>query len=155
MSPAAARFTEAKFSSSKLAPYLKFAAVALVLAGCATGIAGDREETMETVGGAFKPLGAMAKAGTFDQAEVSEKARLIATELEHFQGLFPEGSEKAGGAAKPEIWADRAGFETARTNAHDAALELAAVTDPAAFPAATKKLGNACGACHSKFRAEY
>lgn len=82
-------------------------------------------------------------------------AVLAATELEHFQGLFADGSEKAGGAARPEIWTDRAGFETARTNAHDAALELAAVTDPAAFPAAAKKLGDACGGCHTKYRADY
>ena len=34
----------------------------LILAGCATGLGHDREEAMETVGGAFKPIGAMAKA---------------------------------------------------------------------------------------------
>lgn len=136
-------------------PRLQTIALVALLGGCATGVAGDREETMETVGGAFKPIAAMAKAGTFDQAEVSEKARLIATELEHFQGLFPEGSEKAGGAANANIWTDRAGFETARTNAHDAALELAAVTDAAAFPVAAGKLQEACGACHSKYRADY
>ncbi|MBI2256842.1 MAG: cytochrome c [Proteobacteria bacterium] len=127
----------------------------LAVTGCATGLGGDREEAMETVGGAFKPIGAMAKSGAFDQAEVSEKAKLIATELEHFGSLFPEGSEKAGGAALSSIWSDRTGFDAARTNARDAAVQLASVSDPAAFPAAVGKLGDACGACHSKYRAEY
>jgi cytochrome c556 len=132
---------------------LRLAVFGLILAGCATGIGHDREETMETVGGTFKPIGAMAKAGSFDQAVVSEKAKLIATELEHFGTLFPEGSDKAGTTEK--AWTDRTGFETARGNAHTAALELAAVTDPAAFPGAVKKLGDACGACHSVYRADF
>lgn len=132
---------------------LRLAVFGLILAGCATGLGHDREEAMETVGGAFKPIGAMAKAGTFDQAEVSAKANIIATELQHFGTLFPEGSDKAGTTEK--VWTDHAGFEAARTNAHDAALELAAVTDAAAFPGAVKKLGDACGACHSVYRADY
>jgi cytochrome c556 len=136
------------------ANFLRLAVLGLVVAGCATGIGGDREEAMETIGGAFKPIGAMAKAGTFDQAEVSEKARLIATELEHFGTLFPAGSENAGGA-KPSVWTDRAGFDAARTAARDAALELAAVTDAAALPDAVKKLGGTCGSCHETYRADY
>lgn len=144
MNRAAARF-----------PTLKFVVLAALLAGCATGIGGEREEAMETIGGAFKPIAAMAKAGTFDQAEVSEKAQLIAAQLQHFQGLFPDGSEKADGAANANIWTDRTGFESARTRAHDAALQLAAVSDPAAFPGAAHQLQEACGACHSKYRAEY
>jgi len=132
---------------------LRLAAFGLIVAGCATGIGHDREEAMETIGGAFKPIGAMAKAGTFNQDEVSAKANVIAAELEHFGTLFPEGSDKAGTTEK--AWSDRTGFETARTNAHDAAVELAAVTDAAAFPGAVKKLGDACGACHSVYRADY
>lgn len=132
---------------------LHLALLGLIVAGCATGLGHDREEAMETIGGAFKPIGAMAKAGTFDQAEVSEKAKLIAMELEHFGTLFPDASDKAGTTEK--VWTDRAGFDAARTNAHAAALELAAVTDAAAFPGAVKKLGDACGACHSTYRADY
>ncbi|WP_374312959.1 cytochrome c [Dongia sp.] len=134
---------------------LRLAALGLILAGCATGLGGDREHAMEEIGGAFKPLNAMAKAGTFDQAEVAENANLIASQLQHFGTLFPDGSEKADGAANANIWSDRAGFEAARTNALSAATELAAVTDAAAFPGAVKKLGDSCGACHSKYRAEY
>ena len=133
----------------------RWAALALIVAGCATGLGGDREHAMEEIGGAYKSIAGMAKAGTFEQAEVAEKANLIASQLQHFGTLFPDGSEKADGAANANIWTDRAGFDAARNAARDAALELAAVTDAAAFPAASKKLGDACGACHSKYRAEY
>ncbi|MDY0873126.1 cytochrome c [Dongia rigui] len=132
---------------------LRLALLGLILAGCATGLGHDREEAMETIGGAFKPIGAMAKAGTFDQAEVSEKAKVIAMELEHFGTLFPDASDKSGTTEK--VWSDRAGFDAARNDARAAALELAAVTDAAAFPGAVKKLGDACGACHSTYRADF
>ncbi|WP_374382623.1 cytochrome c [Dongia sp.] len=134
---------------------LRWAALGLILAGCATGLGGDREHAMEEIGGAYKAIAGMAKAGSFEQAEVAEKANLIASELQHFGTLFPDGSEKADGAANANIWTDRAGFDAARNAARDAALELASVTDAAAFPDASKKLGDACGACHSKYRAEY
>ncbi len=136
---------------------LRWTAIGLVAiaAGCATGLGGDREHAMEEIGGAFKAINGMAKASQFEQAEVAENANMIASQLQHFGTLFPDGSEKAGGAALPAIWSDRAGFDAARNAARDAALELATVSDAAAFPGAVKKLGDACGACHSKYRAEY
>ena len=132
---------------------LRVMALALILASCATGLTGDRESAMEGVDDANKSLLAMAESGAFDQAAVNEEARVIATKLEVFQGLFPAGSESAGGAAKATIWTDPAGFEAAGKDAHDAAVELAAVTDAATFAIALDTLQGTCKACHTKYRA--
>lgn len=111
----------------------------------------DREATMKEVGKAYKAIAGMAKAGTFDQAEINKNATLIATKLDLFKTLFPDGSEAGDKQASPAIWTDRAGFDAAQAAAHDAAAKLAA-TDAAGFPAAFKDLGAGCKACHTKFR---
>ncbi len=111
----------------------------------------DREDAMKHVGKAYKAIAGMAKAGTFDQAEINANATLIATKLEEFKGLFPAGTETGDKQASPDIWANRAGFDAAGAAARDAATKLAA-TDEADFQAAFKELGAGCKACHTKFR---
>ena len=54
--------------------------------------------------------------------------------------------------AKPEIWTDAAGFETAGGAYVAAVTALAATTDEASFKAAFPALGAACQGCHEKFR---
>jgi cytochrome c556 len=58
--------------------------------------------------------------------------------------------------AKPEIWQDMDGFMAALEQADAAAKKVAATgeaNDEAAFKMALGELGNACDACHEKFRA--
>ena len=108
---------------------------------------------MKDIGKNFKALVQMSK-GAFDAGMAAQHGNAIAADLEKFKDLFPEGSEKADKVAKPEIWTDRAGFEQARTNAVNAAMALAKVTDAGAYGDAFKTLGGTCKACHDKYRAE-
>ena len=55
--------------------------------------------------------------------------------------------------ALPAIWTDKAGFDAAGKAWYDAATKLRAATDEASFKAAFPAVGNACGACHKKYRA--
>ena len=106
---------------------------------------------MKHIKRALRPLAEMNKAGGFDPAETAKRGQEIADYLAQFKDLFPAGSEQEDDKAKPTIWTDRAGFETARGNAVQAALSVAKVSDPASFPAAYKTLSAACTACHDKY----
>ena len=70
--------------------------------------------------------------------------------------LFPAGTEKGNDtAALPAIWTDNAGFQKDVTAYQDATKKLAAAAkagDRAAFTAAFKDMGQACGACHKGYR---
>lgn len=72
-----------------------------------------------------------------------------------FPALFPPGSEAGDTKARPEVWSNRAVFETASRNAVGAAENLrkaAASGDAAATGSALQQMGAACGACHRNFR---
>jgi cytochrome c556 len=111
----------------------------------------ERQSTMKHIKRALRPLAEMKKAGSFDPGETAKRAQEIADYLGQFKDLFPAGSEHEDDQAKPNIWTDRPGFEAARGDAVQAALALARVTDPAAFPGAYKALSAACTACHDKY----
>ncbi|MGL4314602.1 MAG: cytochrome c [Sphingomonas sp.] len=66
--------------------------------------------------------------------------------------MFPPGS--AGGAARPEIWTDRAGFQAAAAELSTEAgklAELAKAGDTAGVKAQFAVVGKACQDCHSKY----
>ncbi|HSD67599.1 MAG TPA: cytochrome c [Vicinamibacteria bacterium] len=113
----------------------------------------DRHMAMETVNDAAKPLFAMAKkAAPFDAAVVKQSATTIAESLEKAAALFPPGSGGGESLAKPEVWADAAGFEKTMKDAQAAAVALQSVADEAAFAPALRALGGSCKACHDKYR---
>lgn len=71
--------------------------------------------------------------------------------------MFPPGSDKGDTKALPEVWKDQAGFKKAADEFGAAALKLADAAkagDADAVAAATKAVGDACGACHKVFRAK-
>jgi cytochrome c556 len=76
-----------------------------------------------------------------------------------YQGLparFPVGTESGDTKALPTIWSDPVGFNGAAAEAVTKlqALRVAAAGgDGAAFEAAWKAVGPACGACHRTYRA--
>jgi cytochrome c556 len=131
-------------------------AAALPLAGddAADPIAA-RQTEMKGVLDAMKGLSAIArKQAPFDAAVVAKNAGAIASHLESARPLFPAGSD-AGAIetwAKAEIWANPADFDAKMVAAHDAAAELAKVTDESAYVPALVKLGDACKACHEPYR---
>jgi len=97
----------------------------------------------------------------FDGRTVAVAAYSIANDFAALRTLVPEGSTGVSSLgdesrAKPEIWQDMAGFIAALENADVAAKAVAATgeaNDEGAFKVALGKLGNACDACHEKFRA--
>jgi cytochrome c556 len=114
-----------------------------------------RKETMEQVGKSIGALAAIAKKeAPFDAAVVKKNAENIANLLQESASMFPEGSDKGAAEtwAKAEIWSDPDGFKKALKQGHAAAVEMAAVTDEAAFGPALGKLGNGCKSCHDKYR---
>ena len=115
----------------------------------------DRPDEMEGVGDSMKALSGIAKKqAPFDAAVVKQHGEAIAAHLDKAKGLFPAGSDKGGMEtwAKPEIWSNRADFEAKLQAAHGAALELAKVTEEAAFGPALGKLGSGCKSCHDSYR---
>ncbi|GAB2178305.1 cytochrome c [Dongia sp. agr-C8] len=110
-----------------------------------------REAAMKHIKRALRPLAEMNKAASFDPAETARRGQEIADYLGQFKDLFPAGSEHEDDQAKPNIWTDRAGFETARAKAVEAALAVAKAADLASFQATYKSLSAACSACHDKY----
>ena len=119
-----------------------------------------RQDAMKGLGGAMKAIGESLGSGSPDAALIIEKATAIGDTADAIPTLFPEGTGldalPGDNGAKPEIWQDWAGFETAAGNlgTHADALVAAAQTgDAAAMQAAFDALGKeGCGGCHSKFR---
>jgi cytochrome c556 len=72
--------------------------------------------------------------------------------------LFPKGSETGDDTkARPEIWADMAGFEKAanvEVEALGKLMELAKAGDADGITEQVKVVGAACSACHNAYRAK-
>lgn len=108
------------------------------------------------------PLFGMAKGKMAYDAEVAmtHAANLKAISQYPVTGLFLPGTSKADRpgktVAKPEIWQDRAKFETAFDNWQEAVAAVADVAGngQAELAAAVGDLGKSCGGCHKPFRAK-
>lgn len=111
----------------------------------------ERGATMKEVGKTMKALAEIAKGAPYDAGTVSASAATLEASFTKFGTLFPEGSETASKGASADIWANRADFDTLRTNALSAATKLGA-SDEAGFKAAFGELAGACKACHTKYR---
>lgn len=115
-----------------------------------------RQGGMALVGGVAEAM----KAGVASGAEVkpfAEGAAAMAKWGKQYPTLYPDGTQTGMETkAKPEIWSDRAGFEKANAAwiASAGKLEEAAKSgDKAAFAAAFKETGAACGGCHRAYKA--
>ena len=108
------------------------------------------------------PLFGMAKGDIAYDAEAAKTHAANLEALSHYPytGLFLAGTSKADRpgktVAKPDIWQDRAKFETAFDNwqAAVAALGDKVGNGQPALAAAVGELGKACGGCHKPFRAK-
>jgi len=116
----------------------------------------QRKVAMQNNNEAVKVLAAMTKGETaFDGKAVAFAGYTIANDFLAARELFPEGSTGENSRAKPEIWQDMSGFVADLEKAEAASQAVAAAgeaNDEAAFKVAMGELGNACGACHEKFR---
>lgn len=69
--------------------------------------------------------------------------------------LFPPGSDRDDDRARPEIWTDRAAFDSegaALVRSATAMVAAASAGDRAALTAAFQATSNTCNTCHDRFR---
>ena len=134
-------------------------AIAVIAAlGATVALAGpieDRQAAMKQNGKAIGPIVAILKGqAPYDAAVVKTNADTIHQDFVKAFASFPAGSEKGPPEtwAKAEIWSDPDGFKAAQDQAIKAVEALAATTDEAGFKTALGGLGDACKACHDKYR---
>jgi len=105
----------------------------------------------------FGDLGAMAQdKKPFNKEEAEHDADLLVAASTVPRRFFPEGSDKDT-KAKPEIWQNRADFDSKMDHMIAEAGKLPAVVrsgDMAAFKKQVGETGQACKACHDKYRAK-
>jgi len=117
-----------------------------------------RQKNLKEMGEAFKTVRDQVKLSSPDMAAIQAAGQTIKKHSEAMSTWFPKGTGPEVGvktAAKPEIWSDAAGFETARTNFVAAAAKFAEVTksgDKATVSAGIGPMGGACKGCHDKYR---
>lgn len=130
--------------------------ILLLAAACTSDkIASEREELMEGVRDAAKPVGAMLKGEEeFDAGALQESLAVFADAADRLGGLVPEGS--TGGEASPAIWDDPEGFAAAISKwqeATAAAIDAAPQTPEDAAPLVKAVMGS-CKSCHDDYRIE-
>ena len=129
--------------------------LAFSVACTSNNVASDREELMEGVRDAAKPVGAMLKGEKeFDADTLQESLTVFAEAADKLSSLVPEGS--SGGEASPAIWDDPDGFSAAIKKWKDAtaaAIEAAPQTLDTARPVMKSVMGN-CKSCHEDYRIE-
>ena len=131
-------------------------AILLFSAACTSDkTVSEREELMEGVRDAAKPVGAMLKGEKeFDAGALQESLAVFADAADRLGSLVPEGS--TGGEASPAIWDDPEGFAAAISEwqeATAAAIGAAPQTLEDAAPLVKAVMGN-CKNCHDDYRIE-
>ncbi|MGK9233854.1 cytochrome c [Inquilinus limosus] len=145
---------------------VKFAVITAAIVSCGAVVAWaatpeevvtQREDAMKTFGASVKTLTGFVRdnQGSIDDVKAAT-AKMKATSADLLV-LFPEGTAVGIGksAAKPEIWANWADFQTKVKANQDAiaALDAAAQEGNAAkVKAAFPAVGQSCGACHETYR---
>ena len=114
-----------------------------------------RQSGMDLSYAAVASLKAAVKAKE-DVKTLQPTAEALAGWAQVVPTLFPPGTNKGNNTtALPAIWTDTAGFQKDVAVYQDATKALAAAAkagDRAAFVAAFKDMGQACGACHKGYR---
>jgi cytochrome c556 len=119
---------------------------------------GARVNAYRETGAAFKTINDQLKSGTPVKIMMRTSARTISNTARDQYNWFPAGSGAETGLktkAKPAIWSDAAGFKAAQDRfAQEADLmsKVVETGDAAAMQKQAKALGQACAACHQKYR---
>ncbi len=151
------------FTFQKTAAVL-IAASTLLLGATAASASGEddikyRQTNYKAVGAHMGAMAAILKGEVAHKDQLAGHADALAMIAANAPSLFPEGSGPDAGEtkAKAEIWSDPEGFKEVLAGFDTAAANVAAAAktgDMAAFGAAFKQLGGACGACHKAYRAK-
>jgi cytochrome c556 len=114
-----------------------------------------RQAAMKASGGHMAASAAIVKGKVPFTADLPGHARALEQLTKGTAAHFPAGSDFGKTKALEAVWKDRAEFEKAARTAEvkaKAFAKAAAGKDLKAAAAAHKDLGDACGACHKKFR---
>ena len=143
---------------------LATAGLCLALAGAAYAqfspkeAVGVRVNGYRETGAAFKTLNDQLKSDTPIKIMLRTSARRIVQTSHDQYGWFPAGSGPEAGEktkAKPVIWSDAAGFKTAQDRFQQQAALMAQAVDGgdlSQIKTQAHALGEACAACHNKYR---
>jgi len=111
-----------------------------------------RQAVFKVVAGNFGPLAQSAQGKLEVQPAAARQYAERLAQIAQFAGdAFPDISREGKTRAKPEIWTERAEFDKLLKDLTDATRSLAAAK-PEDFKAAVGAVGNACKACHDRFR---
>ncbi|HET8995749.1 MAG TPA: cytochrome c [Acetobacteraceae bacterium] len=132
----------------------------LAVAGLASAAEPDpiavRQAGQDLLFGNFTGMRTTAAANG-DITKMKEPAKAIARWMKVFPTEFPPGSDKGENTkALPAIWSDHAGFVKAADRlaaAADTLAGYAASRNREKFTAQLKVVGEACAACHKKYKA--
>lgn len=150
---------------------MRFGVLAVIATGAALAVAGSslaqlnpkeaasaRVSGYRETGAAFKTINDQLKSDTPAKIMLRMSARRIVQTTHDQYGWFPQGSGPDAGVktkAKPAIWSDPAGFKTAQDRFQQQAALMAQAVDGGDLAQMRKQahdLGEACAACHSKYR---
>jgi cytochrome c556 len=115
----------------------------------------ERQDHLEKIGDAVKPVGAMYKGeADFDLAKVQAALKVIQEKAPLLPPLFPDDSKTGNDTeALPIIWDEKADFESRYKKLGEAAKAAeASITDEETFPDTWKEVMGNCSGCHKKFR---
>lgn len=134
----------------------------ILVVGLGAGVIAQEQLTGEAAIEARQEL-MHSNRDTMGQAEGATGADAVAvgeTWVANFQRLptlFPEDSQEGDTRALPAIWEDPEGVMAEIAAAQEAAqavLDAANAGDMTAYATAVGAMGERCGSCHSKYRAE-
>jgi cytochrome c556 len=140
---------------------LRLAALALLAAATAGpalaqgNVIAERREGLRTQQATLDAVVAAVRSGG-DVRALVPRIEAAQAFFADYASRFPEGSNVGDTRARPEVWTDRAGFETALRNLQPTLVALrnaAASGDVAATGAALQATGGACLNCHRGYRA--
>lgn len=117
----------------------------------------QRKSGYAVIGFNFSSLGAMAQdKKPYNKEEAVRNAELVAALADYPRNFFGAGTDKGETKAKPEIWKNRADFDSKMDKmiAEARKLPAAARADLPALKKAVSDTGAACKACHDEYRAK-
>lgn len=125
------------------------------LAMAASDLGKQREADMKAIGGAVKTASQFVSGKVpFDAAGARAAMETVAAKATDFPTLFPDGSQKADGAASPKIWDNKADFEARAAKLASDAKAAATAADSGldAFKTAFGTVASNCKGCHQAYR---
>ena len=134
------------------------ASVTIAQSQSAAEIVKARQQGLKSLGAAFKSVRDELRSASPDSAKIKAAAADITRAAGVIDTWFPAGTGPESGVktdARPEVWADAAGFVAARetfVREADKWSHLGDSTDASAWKDAAASLGRSCKGCHDKYR---